>query len=281
MAFNTASNTSVVLDLQGYVLTIPPFDPRNPNAWIDAIIAEFTDKSLAVTSWEIDSSAFGLLSVTIEYVEGAGGMQRKLILDLGTPQFGAGPFTHSFSTIQPVHVPLDDLGVVVGEPYVGYRDFEIIGPIDVCTLASRNGEEWPTREPLIARCKYAEYNESNVNWLTLHDAPDETCQCGIYAFNSPDNPELEDDAIAWAEVNLWGKILVAPHGYRAEFSYPKTIFIRDTGTKMVRYARERLEKEYGVPAILVDIRERMPLSTQLDAWLTETLEGGDNDNSDT
>ena len=152
---------------------------------------------------------------------------------------------------------------------VGYRDFTFVkkGNQSRPLLLSRNGVPWPRYAPLVASCNGDPFKE--------HDAPSVGCQCGIYAFNRPDHPELKTSSFMWGEIALWGKVLICPHGYRAEYAYPLNIFIKDVGTKTVRAFGEAIENQYGVPVHLVKERSGKKASEvmaeMIDKLLKESL----------
>ena len=82
--------------------------------------------------------------------------------------------------------------------------------------------------------------------------------------------------------SMWGKVYICESGYRAEYAYPKTIFIRDFGTKVIRRLRDELEERYGVPVFLVIEREGKfaedIIADQLEAFMigsTTKTEGGE------
>jgi len=170
-------------------------------------------------------------------------------------------------------VELEDAGLTL-EPIVGYRDFEILWRTDDCRLYSRNGEMWAPRERMVAVCV------SQGRQFIDHDAPDANCErkCGIYAFSSPSHKDLQvSSAAVWGEVNLWGEVLICPTGWRAEYAYPKTLFVRDHGTKMSGRVRDRLEAAYGIPVHLVEHREGITSDEYIDKALSLlTQEGGEN-----
>lgn len=126
--------------------------------------------------------------------------------------------------------------------YIGYRDFVWDPSKEI--LTSRNNIEWPQYRALEAICTTRK----------KHDAPNENCRCGIYAFDSPTHSDLSDSAWVWGEVALWGEVLVCETGYRAEFAYPQTLFMTDDGLKITKRTRRTIEKNYGVPVHLVDHR---------------------------
>lgn len=160
----------------------------------------------------------------------------------------------------PIEEKLKDLGLSI-EPIVGYRDFLWKNG----KLFSRGYDTpWPPREKLVAFCK-------NDPLLADHDAPEQGCKCGIYAFDTPNHHDLNWTSAIWAELYLWGEVLICDSGYRAEFAYPKTLFLRDTGTKAIRYVRDSIEAVYGVPAFLVKQREGLTASEIMEEQLRKFL----------
>ena len=139
---------------------------------------------------------------------------------------------------------LEDLGVKT-EPILAYRDWKVVFSDESgrYRLSSRNGAIWPPCQKLIAICRPYD----------LHDAPDESCskECGIYAWNEP-QPILPTDTSAFGEVYLWGEILIASRGYRAEFAYPKKIWLRNTGRRRLADMRLMLEEDYWIPIEIAD-----------------------------
>lgn len=142
---------------------------------------------------------------------------------------------------------IQDLGIIT-EPIIGFRDFYLgNGPYPMPGLVSRNKAPWPMREPMRAFCR--------AGALSAHDAPDINCECGIYAFSNPVQDGLLSTGVIWGEIAMWGEVLIAEKGYRAEFAYPKTLFIQDTGTRAIKWLRDHLANSYGVPVFLVEERE--------------------------
>lgn len=172
------------------------------------------------------------------------------------------------------HEKLHDMGIGV-EPIVAYRDFYADysenGDIILC---SRNGMVWPPRKKLRAVCK-----RNGLDPFATHDAPHVNCQCGIYAFDNPDHSDMKAGAYIWGEVALWGDVLICESGYRAEFAYPKTIFVRTNGTKTIRWLTDEIEAQYGVPTFLVAKKDGQTLQHIIDTALAHLIEkGGENDN---
>jgi hypothetical protein len=153
--------------------------------------------------------------------------------------------SQTFTRALNIHMPgddnLEDLGTSI-TPIVGYRDFGIKhGGV----LVSRNGVVWPYGRPLVATCHPRSQPKKHI-------APKIGCSCGIYAFDSPDHHDLEMASEVWGEVYLWGDVLICESGYRAQFAYPKTLFIRSNHYHS-DVAKE-LENLYRVPVIKVNER---------------------------
>lgn len=155
--------------------------------------------------------------------------------------------------------PVKNLGVKT-EVIIAYRDFDIgYDTWDNVWLKSRNGAVWPGYQPMIATC--------GTDLLKLkHDAPKEECECGIYAFDDPKHKDLQAMAIAWGEVALYGEVFICETGYRAEYAYPKTIFLRDNGTKIQKMMAGALAENYGVPVHISSDRSKTT-GVLLDEWL--------------
>ena len=111
--------------------------------------------------------------------------------------------------------------------------------------------EWPADRPLHAVCVGGG-----------HPAPAVSCSCGISG--ARDLETLRQHGLCVApgglvvgEVDLWGRVVAEPYGYRAEFARPASIglvaeSVEDDG------ARQRVLEglaEYGVPVPLVDLAE--------------------------
>lgn len=145
----------------------------------------------------------------------------------------------------------DDTGIknlgVSKHLITGFRDFDLVSLHEGFILTSRNNAYWRPRKKMVAYC-------TKRGIASEHDAPGEYCDCGIYAFSAPDHPDLIAQNKIWGEIAMWGEVLICETGYRAEYAYPTNLFMRDTGTKGVRYVASELEQTYGVPVFLVPER---------------------------
>jgi hypothetical protein len=122
---------------------------------------------------------------------------------------------------------------------------------------------WPKRRELVARCPLAHD----------HFSPDRGCACGIHALRKWGNYSMRASHLpnGWAEsfvvqrvfgeVYLWGKVVPGTRGWRAEFAYPRRLYV-----PAIRYARgPRLPAEeivhhladYGVPVHVVRTAEEV------------------------
>jgi hypothetical protein len=112
-------------------------------------------------------------------------------------------------------------------PFIGWKGL-LASPDGRLRSPSRE-TDWPSRQPLVAECD--------------RDTSFARCTCGIYATktfedlkkNSYNWNDLSapgwsasrpsDDVWVVAEVKLWGEVRRGAIGYRAEYAYPKTIYV--------------------------------------------------------
>jgi hypothetical protein len=90
---------------------------------------------------------------------------------------------------------------------------------------------WPADDALHALCL-----RDTGNWMFLpppqikeeHTAPDERCQCGIYAVASDVDAlnVLPDGAAVMGIVEAWGTVIEGTKGFRAEYARPIALFRR-------------------------------------------------------
>jgi len=107
------------------------------------------------------------------------------------------------------------------EPLVGWRYWRAEGG----WLASLNRfQTWPPRTALHARCELPD-DEAHAE-----PPPGTHCPCGIYA--AVDLPTLQDLAhpdlgqpLVVGEVALWGRVIPAARGFRAQFAVPRRLWL--------------------------------------------------------
>lgn len=123
------------------------------------------------------------------------------------------------------------------EPVVGWRGYTFCHP----HFLTCSQTVIQPRERMEAIC--------TVNFE--HDAPMPGCSCGFYAFTTLQ--ELVDQGYGYqnflAEVYLWGRIIEHEKGYRAQFCYPKTLYLPPYPTKAVVMNAEFIAWKYGVPFV--------------------------------
>jgi hypothetical protein len=101
-------------------------------------------------------------------------------------------------------------------PIVGHR----VWRWDAAGLSSLNGKRWPPGQPLAAVC-------SAGNAHDAHEPPHLDCTCGVYA--AKDREHLRGTGYEplgiRGEVNLWGTVVEHERGWRAQFAYPKNLYL--------------------------------------------------------
>ena len=116
------------------------------------------------------------------------------------------------------------------EPLVGWRGWRVR---DGRLWGVHYPAAWPSGEPIAAYC----------GSLKDHDAPGEGCNCGVHAAKDEEGLRLNylfGLPDVYGKVNLWGRVAVHSRGYRAEFGYPRELFVR--GERWLDALRE-----YDVP----------------------------------
>ena len=101
-------------------------------------------------------------------------------------------------------------------PIIGWR----VWRWDASGLRSLNGKPWSPGQPLAAKCGAGNAHDA-------HEPPQADCTCGVYAARSLDHLRkigLDRYGIL-GEVDLWGTVMEHELGWRAQFAYPKTLFL--------------------------------------------------------
>jgi hypothetical protein len=102
---------------------------------------------------------------------------------------------------------------------------------DAAGLRSLNGELWPPSRPLQAGCRVSGSATLVGRAHTAdpsHDAPKFDCTCGIYGSKSLHHlrrTQYWQHGGLHGEVSLWGNVVEHEQGFRAEFAYPKTLYL--------------------------------------------------------
>jgi len=151
-------------------------------------------------------------------------------------------------------------------PVVGCRVWQW----DATGLRSLNGEKWFAHQPLSAVCRadacgsIAGLSKATHNPAEL---PYFSCTCGVYAAKTIQH--LRQCGYrkfgVHGEVYLWGKVVEHERGWRAQFAYPKTLFLAsDTIPFSLSEINARLKTlaEFGTDIFLVRDCETVALWKQ-------------------
>jgi len=148
-------------------------------------------------------------------------------------------------------------------PVVGYRVWQW----DATGLRSLNGEKWFAHRPLSAVCRAAACGSiSGLSKATHNPAelPSFSCTCGVYAAKTIEH--LRQCGYrkfgVHGEVFLWGTVIEHERGWRAQFAYPKTLFLAADAIPFSLAeinARLRTLAEFGTDIFLMREHERVAL----------------------
>ena len=148
-------------------------------------------------------------------------------------------------------------------PVVGYRVWQW----DATGLRSLNGEKWFAHQPLSAVCRADACGSiSGLSKATHNPAelPYFNCTCGVYAARTMEH--LRQCGYkkfgVHGEVYLWGTVVEHERGWRAQFAYPKTLFLAaDTIPFSLSEINSRLKTlaEFGTDIFLLRDCERVAL----------------------
>ncbi|MBZ5655884.1 MAG: preprotein translocase subunit YajC [Acidobacteriia bacterium] len=148
-------------------------------------------------------------------------------------------------------------------PVVGYRVWQW----DATGLRSLNGEKWVAHQPLSAVCRadvrgsIAGLSKATHNPAEL---PSFSCTCGVYAARTMDHLRQcgYRKLSVHGEVFLWGTVVEHERGWRAQFAYPKTLFLAaDAIPFSLSEINSRLTTlaEFGTDIFLLHDSERLVL----------------------
>jgi preprotein translocase subunit YajC len=111
-------------------------------------------------------------------------------------------------------------------PIVGYR----VWRWNATGLKSLNGEPWLPGRPLAAGCRVVARGTIVGRTKAVHNTdelPHSDCTCGVYAAKNLAHLRqigYQERGIH-GEVYLWGAVVEHRLGWRAEFAYPKSLFL--------------------------------------------------------
>jgi hypothetical protein len=120
------------------------------------------------------------------------------------------------------------------------------------SLRSLNGDAWIPGKRMEAVCDWRSQGRS----FNHREGPESKCRCGVYAFPTIDAlvPMLHAAffrVCILGEVSLWGKIIVHEQGYRAQYAYPKRLWV----DKRVPGRFIKVVSAYGVPVATTEDEE--------------------------
>jgi len=164
-------------------------------------------------------------------------------------------------------------------PLIGWRTWAVVEEEHGHALHSVVfPSRWPARERLQAVCAHRVRSGLLALLLRIqpHEAPDEGCECGIYAARAPDLalPYLDRHALArWARsvligrVALWGRVIECERGWRGTFAYPSHLYLlRAALTRRQGPDASALAGQlamYGVPVDVLEARTVAGLLAEL------------------
>lgn len=143
---------------------------------------------------------------------------------------------------------------VASEPFVGNRHWQVRNffPEGWRLVSGYSGDVLEPFQRVVARC----HDSYGARMLSLYprssrpvckSSPAQDCSCGIYALKGsvelPNVFKPDDPAFVVGEVYLWGRVIEATNGYRAEFAYPKRLYVVNGSEKLAT----QLSLTYGVP----------------------------------
>jgi len=148
-------------------------------------------------------------------------------------------------------------------PIIGYR----VWKWEKTGLKSLCGERWKPSQLLAARCRASAVVGTiacRVEGHDSHDAPQAKCTCGVYASKSLEQLLTTGYAKCGihGEVYLWGTVVEHELGWRAQFAYPKTLFLPSdlipSDTKEMECRLGALAA-YGTDIFIVGHGQKIPL----------------------
>jgi len=141
-------------------------------------------------------------------------------------------------------------------PIIGYRAWQW----DATGLRSLCGELWHPGRPLAAGCNVSVRGMAHH----VHDAPEMSCTCGIYAAKS--HADLRSAGYTGfgihGEVYLWGTVVEHELGWRAQSAFPRNFYwpleMLPISLSILEPRLKRLTA-YGCDIHIVGSEENMPL----------------------
>jgi hypothetical protein len=153
----------------------------------------------------------------------------------------------------------------LAEPVIGWRYWRLDRGRDRLASLTGRAEPWPAGSAFEAACRFARRDRSDSRYQVVggferasHGAPEEGCTCGIYA--TRDLKTLRSKMLfglglmVVGEVALWGKVISATRGYRAQFAYPRRLYVVQRTSDWDQSSTISALSVYGVPVEAVAYR---------------------------
>jgi hypothetical protein len=147
-------------------------------------------------------------------------------------------------------------------PIIGYR----IWQWDAAGLKSLNGELWVPRHPLSAVCRADRSGSIAGLSKATHvgELPSLKCTCGVYAAKSREHLNRcgYSKFAVRGEVFMWGRVVEHQRGWRAQFAYPKSLFLMPATIPFSLSeidARLKTLTAFGTDIFILKDRERVAL----------------------
>ena len=137
-------------------------------------------------------------------------------------------------------------------PIVGYRIWAWVDDHLHAQFGWSPVGQWPICSPMEAKFDEARYVAQSIP----HQGPaliertsqaERLAKTGIHAYNMDASVlrEYADPKDVRGEVYLWGKVIEHEYGYRAEFAYPKTIYLVRGCAPAIRQRNIDIARIYG------------------------------------
>jgi hypothetical protein len=159
---------------------------------------------------------------------------------------------------------VSDFAPDYAEPIVGWRCWSVLERAEATRLCSPAFTTvWPPRQELVARCKHLSWTGQVDDALPpVHEAPYDSCTCGIYAGQSASTAAsfLIDNATArrrrraamvLGRVSLWGTVVEAEVGWRGRCAYPERLWLLAERERQDHDELATALECYGVPIELL------------------------------
>jgi hypothetical protein len=142
------------------------------------------------------------------------------------------------------------------EAWRAWRVVEHDGELSLASVVKRT--LWPPRRPFVASCLRPRIPSDWLRRRRPHEAPAETCECGIYATRLELCGEYLTDspppafARVIGRVAIWGTVVECELGFRASHAYPVALYIPEDASR--RASPEEIASRlarYGISIELV------------------------------